>query len=87
MTDTVGKTPESEKEFTVDWVRPIMDKYFDLMKDDEDVADKDDVELLEVRAAKNSLQGILSITYILDVDYRVKSKDVKGLPKKICENG
>ena len=69
--ESVGPTPQSEDEFSVDWVRPILLE--SLGKDLE--IDPGQVQVLEVRAKKNALQGILSTTFVVDVDYEVPNED------------
>lgn len=56
----LGPTPQSEEEFTVEWITPILRK----------AVDSDSAQVLAVRARKNELQGILSTTYVVDVDYK-----------------
>ena len=73
----VGPTPQSESDFSVDWVRPILLESF--RKEGE--IDPETVEVLEVRAEKNSLQGILSTTFVVDVDY--EAPDESGEMGKI----
>ena len=69
--ESVGPTPQSEDEFSVDWVRPILLE--SLGKDLE--IDPGQVQVLEVRAKKNALQGILSTTFVVDVDYEAPNED------------
>ncbi len=64
----IPPTPQSEAEFTPEWTKAVMRSYF---VDDLEV-DPGDVEVTEVRAAKNEVQGILSVTYVVDVKYRVR---------------
>ena len=70
----IGPTPDTEEEFSIEWVTPIFRQQ--LIKEGE--VDPDDVTILEVRAKKNCLQGILSTTYTVDVDYKVLQDDEAG---------
>ena len=68
--DNVGPTPQSEDEFSVDWVRPIL-----LESLGKEEIELEQVQVLEVRAKKNALQGILSTTFVVDVDYEAPNED------------
>ena len=70
--ESVGPTPQSEDEFSVDWVRPILLE--SLGKSGLEI-DPEQVQVLEVRAKKNVLQGILSTTFVVDVDYEAPNED------------
>ena len=50
----IGPTPENETDFTVEWVTPILHEY---LKKSSDTFDPNDIEVIEVRAKKNVLQG------------------------------
>ena len=65
MTSDIGPTPETEAEFTIKWVEPILKSQ--LKKEGE--IDPEEIKIVEVRAQKNSLQGILSTTFVVDVDF------------------
>ena len=64
-------TPDCESDFTVEWAKPILEDYFKKTSD----IDPNDIKVLEVRAKKNELQGILSITYVVDVEYEGPNED------------
>ena len=64
-------TPEKEEEFTVEWATPILQDYFKRTND----TDPSDIKVLSVKAKKNELQGILSITYVVDVEFEVCTND------------
>ena len=64
-------TPDCESEFTVEWAKPILEDYFKKTSE----IDPNDIKVLEVRTKKNELQGILSITYVVDVDYEGPNED------------
>ena len=59
-------TPQKVEDFTLDWIKPIILKYFEEKK----AKDVTKIELVEVKAQKNSLQGILSTTYVVDIIYK-----------------
>ena len=63
-------TPEKEEEFTVDWATPILQDYYKRTNN----TDPSDIKVLSVKAKKNELQGILSITYVVDVEFEVRPK-------------
>ena len=65
----LGPTPESEDDFSPEWAAPILIQQ--LRKEDE-IDPLAKIEVVEVRAEKNSLQGILSTTFVLDVDYLIE---------------
>ena len=67
----LGPTPENESEFTVEWVTPILKKV--LEKEGE--IDPENVNIVEVKAVKNVLQGILSTTYVVDVDFEAPNEN------------
>jgi hypothetical protein len=67
-------TPQSESQFTPQWSKAVMRRYFE---DDLETA-LDDVEIIEVAAALNEVQGILSVTYVVDVKYKLLQKDGEG---------
>ena len=71
--ESVGPTPQTEDEFGVDWVRPILLE--SLGKSENLEIDPEQVQVLEVRAKKNVLQGILSTTFVVDVDYEAPNED------------
>ena len=62
----------------MDWVSPLMMDYFEKRKG----KDPTKIELVSVKAEKNSLQGILSQTFIVDVVY-TDSNPVVGKKKSI----
>ena len=73
--ELVGPTPENESEFSIEWVTPILKKQ--LEKEGE--IDPDSVNVVKVKAVKNSVQGILSTTFVVDVDFEVPNeKGEKG---------
>ena len=76
--DNVGPTPQSEDEFSVDWVRPIL-----LESLGKEEIELEQVQVLEVRAKKNALQGILSTTFVVDVDYEAPNEDGEMGKKKV----
>ena len=50
----LGPTPENETEFSIEWVTPILKKQ--LEKEGE--IDPEKINVVQVKAEKNSLQGI-----------------------------
>ena len=70
-TELVGPTPENESEFSIEWVTPILTKQ--LEKEGE--IDPDRVNVVEVTAVKNSVQGILSTTFVVDVDFEAPNEN------------
>ena len=69
--ELVGPTPENESEFSIEWVTPILKKQ--LEKEGE--IDPDSVNVVEVKAVKNSVQGILSTTFVVDVDFEAPNEN------------
>merc|ERR1739838_676028 len=69
--ELVGPTPENESEFSIEWVTPILKKQ--LEKEGE--IDPESVNVVEVKAFKNSVQGILSTTFVVDVDFEVPNEN------------
>jgi hypothetical protein len=67
----VGPTPQSEEEFSVEWVTPIMMEYFKNLGE----INPEEVKILAVKAKKNVLQGILSTTFVVDVEYSAPNED------------
>merc|ERR1719464_2660084 len=77
--ELVGPTPENESEFSIQWVTPILKKQ--LEKEGE--IDPESVNVVEVKAFKNSVQGILSTTFVVDVNFEVRNENgEKGLQTK-----
>ena len=74
--ELVGPTPENESEFSIEWVTPILKKQ--LEKEGE--IDPDSVNVVKVKAVKNSVQGILSTTFVVDVDFEVPNEKGKKHP-------
>jgi len=62
----VVATPQSVEEFSQEWVSPHMMEYWGTMKG----KDTEKIQIVSVKAEKNSLQGILSQTFIVDVVYK-----------------
>ena len=67
----LGPTPENESEFSIEWVTPILKKQ--LEKEGE--IDPEKINVVQVKAEKNSLQGILSTTYVVDVDFEAPNEN------------
>ena len=61
----MAATPQRAEDFSLDWVSPLMMEYFEKKKG----KDPTKIELVSVKAEKNSLQGILSQTFVVDVIY------------------
>ncbi|XP_059096049.1 uncharacterized protein LOC131890667 [Tigriopus californicus] len=59
------KTPKSENEFTPDWAMFVLESFFN-----EEEMKLTDIEIVQVQAQKNEVQGILSETFVVDVDFR-----------------
>ena len=76
--ELVGPTPENESEFSIEWVTPILKKQ--LEKEGE--IDPDSVNVVEVKAFKNSVQGILSTTFVVDVDFEAPNENGEKGKKK-----
>ena len=62
----VVATPQSVEEFSQEWVSPHMMEYWGTRKG----KDTEKIQIVSVKAEKNSLQGILSQTFIVDVVYK-----------------
>jgi hypothetical protein len=58
-------TPDNEEGFSPEWVAFVLRDYFTRNE-----TDPDQVQILTVAAKKNEVQGILSTTYVVDVDYQ-----------------
>ena len=83
--ENIGPTPQNEEEFDIEWVTPILKNQ--LEKEGE--IDPNDIKVIGVKAHKNSLQGILSTTFVVDVefegpdengDHGKKLSFIKGFP-------
>lgn len=59
-------TPQTPEEFTLEWVSPIINRYFEEKKG----KDLSKIQIVDVKAEKNCLQGILSTTFVVDVIYK-----------------
>ena len=72
--DTIPPTPQKEAEFNPKWVKAVMRRYFE----DNLGVDPEAVEVTEVSAAKNEVQGILSVTYVVSFKFRVEGSEEYG---------
>ena len=69
--ETIPPTPQKETEFNPKWVNAVMRRYFEV-----DLGvDPEAVEVTEVNAAKNEVQGILSITYVVNFKFKVADSE------------
>ena len=64
------RTPQSESEFTPEWAKFALSKHFEAEE-----MDAAEVEVVGVAAAKNEVQGILSLTYVVDVEFKYKGEE------------
>ena len=51
--------------FSIEWVKSFMDGYFERKG-----KDSSNIELVDLKVEKNSIQGILSTAYLIDVLYK-----------------
>ena len=58
-------TPDKEEDFSAEWVSFVLQDYFKSNEKDPEL-----VEIVKVTAKKNEVQGILSTTFVVDVDYK-----------------
>jgi hypothetical protein len=58
-------TPDREEDFTGDWVLFVLRDFFERNERDPDL-----VQILKVEAKTNEVQGILSTTFVVDVEYK-----------------
>ena len=58
-------TPDKEDDFNADWVSFVLKDYFERNEKEPEL-----VRILSVSAKKNEVQGILSTTFVVDVDYQ-----------------
>lgn len=61
-------TPDKIEDFSSEWVAFVLRDFFE--RNDKDPAT---VEILKVDAKVNEVQGILSTTYVVDVEYKYGS--------------
>eukprot|EP00091_Calanus_sinicus_P024535 TRINITY_DN8859_c0_g1_i1.p1 TRINITY_DN8859_c0_g1~~TRINITY_DN8859_c0_g1_i1.p1 ORF type:complete len:144 (-),score=27.67 TRINITY_DN8859_c0_g1_i1:9-440(-) len=66
----IPPTPTCVEEFSKEWLKYVMDDWF--AKND---IKTESVDILNFSASLNSLQGLLSTTYIIDIDFTVDNKD------------
>jgi len=66
----VPPTPTCVEQFTKEWLKYVMDDWF--VKND---IKTEAVDIVHFSAALNSLQGLLSTTYIVDIDFTVNNSD------------
>lgn len=57
-------TPNSVEDFSKEWIEFVLQNYF--VKNE---LDPDKIEIKSFEAKKNELQGILSTTFIVDVEF------------------
>jgi hypothetical protein len=58
-------TPEKVEDFSPEWVAFVLHDYF--VRNDKD---PNHVQILKVDAKVNEVQGILSTTFVVDVEYK-----------------
>jgi len=64
-------TPDKEEDFNADWVLFVLKDYFERNERDPEL-----VKVLNVSAQKNEVQGILSTTFVVDVEFQFGEKPV-----------
>ena len=69
--ELIPPTPQCESEFHPEWVKAVMRRYFE----DDLGVDPEAVEVTEVAAAVNEVQGILSTTYVVRFKFRVRDSE------------
>ena len=77
--EAIPPTPQNETEFNPKWVKAVMRRYFE----DDLGVDPETVEVTEVTAAHNEVQGILSTTYVVKFKFRVEASEEFAEGKKI----
>ena len=78
--ETIPPTPQKETEFNPKWVNAVMRRYFEV-----DLGvDPEAVEVTEVNAAKNEVQGILSITYVVNFKFKVADSEEYAEGNSLC---
>jgi hypothetical protein len=58
-------TPDREEDFSSEWVLFVLHEYFKSNEKDPEL-----VQIVNVSAKKNEVQGILSTTFVVDVEYK-----------------
>eukprot|EP00095_Tigriopus_kingsejongensis_P006899 maker-scaffold126_size328755-snap-gene-0.10 protein:Tk06899 transcript:maker-scaffold126_size328755-snap-gene-0.10-mRNA-1 annotation:"AGAP001552-PA" len=77
------KTPTCETEFTPEWVLWVLKD--NLREEDMKL---EDIEVTELRVMKNEVQGILSQTFVVDVDFRHQgNEEIKSIFVKVPLHG
>ena len=72
-------TPDTEEDFSPEWVAFVLRDYFTRNEQD-----PDQVQILTVSAKKNEVQGILSTTYVVDVEYKHGMMMSRALKECFC---
>jgi len=68
----IPPTPTCVEEFNKEWIKFVMDDWF--IKND---IKTESVDIVSFSASLNSLQGLLSTTYIVDIDFTVDNEDLQ----------
>jgi len=68
----IPPTPTCVEEFNKEWIKYVMDDWF--AKND---IKTESVDIVNFAASLNSLQGLLSTTYIVDIDFTVDNADLQ----------
>lgn len=77
------KTPKSEDEFTPEWAFMALESFFQ-----EEEMKLGDIEMVQVQARKNEVQGILSETFVVDVNFRHQgNEEFKSIFVKVPLHG
>ena len=69
--EAIPPTPQGVTEFNPKWVKAVMRRYFEV----ELGVNPEAVEVTEVTAADNEVQGILSTTYVVNFKFRVADSE------------
>ena len=69
--EPIPPTPQCATEFHPAWVKAVMRRYFE----DDLGVDPEAVEVTEVAAADNEVQGILSTTFVVSFKFRVRDSE------------